>query len=74
MTLDTIKNGRTAVVLQVGRENLLRKRLLDMGFVPGRMLQVRKTVPNSNVIIVSLQGYSVALRRKDVQNIFVREV
>jgi len=48
-----------------------RRRLLDLGFVPGTALEVVRTAPLGDPLEVSLRGYRICLRRADVRDVCV---
>ena len=45
MTLDDLHMGKSGVILTVGGEGALRRRLLDMGLTPKTHVFVRKVAP-----------------------------
>lgn len=69
MTLDQLSVGRSAVILTVGGEGVLRCRLLDMGLIPGTKLTVNKIAPMGDPIELRLRGYLLAIRLEDAQKI-----
>ena len=74
MTLDNIKPGTTVVILKVGGEGLLRRRLLEMGLTPNTHVKVRKVAPMGDPIEVYLRSYVLTLRKEDASKIEVKEV
>ncbi len=50
------------------------RRLLDMGFTPGSELFVAGVAPFGGTILVSLRGFSVALRESAAETIMVVKV
>ena len=45
MTLDQLHAGQTAVIVSVGGDGILRRRLLDMGLTPNTRVIMRKVAP-----------------------------
>lgn len=74
MTLDLVRKGNKAVVTKVCGCGYLRSRILDIGVVPGTVVRVGNAAPLGDPVIVFLRGYTLALRREDMRNIFVEEV
>lgn len=72
MTLNEIKPGVRAVVTAVNGNGAMRRRLLDMGLVPGTEVHVIRRAPAGDPIEVGLRGYSLTLRRSDAQIIDIR--
>ena len=60
--LAELPNGVLARVVSVGGERAYRRRLLELGFVPGTELRVVRKVPVGNVLEVELRYSRVSLR------------
>ncbi|MCF0137245.1 MAG: ferrous iron transport protein A [Oscillospiraceae bacterium] len=56
MPLDRLEIGKSALILSVGGENKLRCRLLDMGFVPGTEVSLRRAAPMGDPLEIALRG------------------
>ena len=69
MTLDQLPIGDTAAITFVGGEGALRRRLLDMGLIPGTTVTVRKVAPMGDPMELRLRGYELTLRASDARNI-----
>lgn len=74
MTLDELKIGSSGIIISVGGEPALRRRLLDMGLTPKTKVLVRKVAPLGDPIELSLRGYELTIRKDDANNIEVEEV
>lgn len=74
MTLDEIQPGHSVVIISVGGQGLLRRRLLEMGLTPKTIVQVRKVAPMGDPIEVFLRSYVLTLRKEDASKIEVEEV
>ena len=73
MTIDDLKIGQKGVIAQVGGEGPLRLRFLDMGLIPGTVVQKQKVAPMGDPIQIQLRGYELTIRREDAQKITLRE-
>jgi Fe2+ transport system protein FeoA len=69
--LDRIAPGHRAVVRVIAAENGARRRLHEMGFVPGTPLRVVRLAPLGDPMQVELHGYHVSLRRSEARTILV---
>ncbi len=69
MTLDQIKPGNGGVIVSVGGEGALRRRLLDMGLTPKTTVWVRKVAPMGDPLELSLRGYLLSIRKEDAAKI-----
>lgn len=72
MTLSDLKNGQRAVILHVGGAGQFRKRILEMGFVHGKIVTVVQGAPMADPVHYRIMGYDVSLRRADAELIEVR--
>ena len=73
MTLKDLKIGQSALVLVVGGEKALRRRLLEMGITPHTTVTVKKAAPMGDPIEIFLRGYVLSLRLEDAERITVEE-
>ena len=74
MTLKDLAVGKSAKVIEVGGEKVLRRRLLDMGVTPRTVVTKRKTAPMGDPIELSLRGYLLTIRLADAEEIKVEEI
>jgi Fe2+ transport system protein FeoA len=74
MTLKDLKIGKSGLVLAVGGEKILRKRLLEMGITPRTTITVKKAAPMGDPIELLLRGYVLSLRLAEAEKITVEEV
>jgi Fe2+ transport system protein FeoA len=70
-TLADLALHRAARVTSVGGEGALRRRLMEMGLLPGTPIEVVRVAPLGDPIEVRLRGYSLSLRRDDARAIDV---
>jgi Fe2+ transport system protein FeoA len=73
MTLKDLPVGKSGMVLTVGGEKALRRRLLDMGITPHTTVTVKKTAPMGDPIELLLRGYVLSLRLADAEKITIEE-
>jgi Fe2+ transport system protein FeoA len=74
MSLKDLKIGKSGVVVTVGGEKALRRRLLEMGITPRTTVTVKKTAPLGDPIELFLRGYVLSLRLADAEKITVEEL
>ncbi len=72
MSLDCLRPGNRAVVIQIDTDPALRCRLRDFGLVPGTVICCRYRNPWGDVTALELRGSVIALRTRDLQRIRVR--
>ncbi|MGE3287028.1 MAG: FeoB small GTPase domain-containing protein [Pseudonocardia sp.] len=72
--LDALVPGDRAAVTAVAGPDDVRRRLMQMGFVPGTVVDVIATAPLGDPLEVALRGYRVAVRRTEAAWVAVGEV
>lgn len=70
-TLDRLKNGESADVLEVRVEGKIKRRLVEMGITPGTRVTVTKRAPLGDPIEIALRGYKLTIRQADARGIRV---
>lgn len=68
--LSQIKNGESAVVRAI-LESSLKVKLMEMGLVEGKKLEILYRAPFGDPIAVDIDGYVLSLRRDEAQLIEV---
>lgn len=71
LTLDGLTRGQRAIVRGVDGEGRYRRRLLEMGLVPGVEVQLVQVAPLGDPVTISLRGSRLSLRRGDAASIQV---
>ncbi len=71
MRLDELKTGEKAVILKILGHGAFRKRLVEMGFVKGREIEVILHAPLLDPIKYRLMGYDISLRASEARLIEV---
>lgn len=74
MKLSELHNGDRARILSVGGHGAFRKRILEMGFVQGQVVEVIQAAPLKDPVYYRLMDYNVSLRRKEAGLITVELV
>lgn len=70
-TLNMLETGQKARVIQVRGGGRSRKRLLEMGMVPGTVLSVTKKAPLGDPVDFKLKGYNLSLRKAEAESVVV---
>ena len=63
-----------AIIHQVRGHGALRKRLLDMGVIPGAEIAVVRVAPLGDPVEYLVKGYHLSLRRSEAEQILVHTV
>ena len=69
--LDEMIKGETGLIKKVEGEGRFRRRLLDMGVIPGAQVYLRKKAPLGDPIEVTIRGYELTLRKEEANLVFV---
>ncbi len=74
MTAERLAPDGAGRVIDVTLSGMLRRRLFDLGVIPGAVIRRRFTAPSGSPIAFEVQGAIVALRKADAANLIVQEV
>lgn len=69
MTLAELSSGESRTVLSVRGQNVITRRLMEMGVIPGVAVRMVKSAPFGDPIEIRVRGYSLALRRSEAEAI-----
>lgn len=65
MRLSDLQTGHSAVILKVLGHGGFRRRIMEMGFVRGKRVEVLQNAPLKDPIKYKIMGYEVSLRRSE---------
>lgn len=74
ITLRSFKPGAKVKVTKLTGEGAVRRRMMDMGMVPGTTVEIERVAPLGDPIEVKVKGYHLSLRKNEAANIFVEEI
>lgn len=74
MRLSELKTGEECVVVKILGHGAFRKRVIEMGFVRGRIVKVLLDAPLKDPVKYELLGYAVSLRRAEADMIEVVKI
>ena len=63
----------SARLLEIGGERAFRRRLMELGFLPGSRLRVIRNIDVGGVMEVEVRNCRVTLRQNEAQALFVTE-
>lgn len=72
--LSELKVGEKARVVKVGGQDMLKKRLLSMGLVPGEELVVKRIAPLGDPIDIQVRNYDLSLRKEEARVVVVEVI
>ncbi|MCA9626701.1 MAG: ferrous iron transport protein A [Myxococcales bacterium] len=71
MTLDTAHIGEHLRIQQVSGERAFRRRLLELGLVPGTRVELKRVAPLGDPVELLVRGCSLSIRRAEARFIHV---
>jgi Fe2+ transport system protein FeoA len=74
MLLSELKEGETGIIIRVGGNGALRRRILEMGIVKGTKIYVDKYAPLKDPLELIVKNYHISLRVEEAAQITVEKV
>lgn len=74
ITLDNLKIGKTGKVIEIHNTGSIRRRLLDMGLIPGTKVTAILSSPFQDPIAYRIKNATIAIRKCDSKYIVVEEL
>ena len=71
MKLSELKTGQSGIIVKVSGRGAFRKRIIEMGFVRGKTVEVLLNAPLQDPVKYKLMGYEVSLRHQEAAMIEV---
>ena len=72
--LASLKPAMRAKVVTISGKGAVKRRIMDMGVIPGAIVEVEKVAPLGDPIEVKIKGYHLSLRKSEATGIFVEVV
>ena len=69
--LDTLEPGKKGTIRKIKGRGPIRRRIADMGVVPGVVVEVERVAPLGDPVEVKLLGYHLSLRKEEARGISV---
>jgi len=70
MNLSNLKPGQQGKILKLDSSiGPIRRRLMDMGVIPGETIKVEKVAPMGDPIEVTVKSYNLSLRKNEAKGI-----
>ncbi len=70
--LSSLAPGTQATVLRIDIPVAQRVRLMEMGMLPGTVVDVVRFAPLGDPLEIRLRGYHLSLRKRDAEQIWVQ--
>ena len=69
--LSTLRPGARARIVRVAGKGPVHRRIMDMGVVPGTLIEMKRVAPLGDPIEVIVRGYHLSLRKEEAANVYV---
>jgi ferrous iron transport protein A len=73
MTLGDVPPGARVVVARVGGARAFRRRLMELGVIPGTAVEVLRVAPLGDPVELSARGCNLSIRRAEARLVDVVE-
>ncbi|MDC0703898.1 FeoA family protein [Priestia sp. AB] len=72
--LSTFTIGETVQLERIEIEGALKRRLLDLGFIPGAIIKVLQKSPLGDPVAYQVSHTTIGLRKEESSKIYVKKV
>lgn len=69
-----VKLNKKVIIKKIDCENPMRRRILDMGLTTNTPIVLTKVAPLGDPYEISVRGYTLTLRKQELEHIYVEEV
>lgn len=71
MRLTELAAGKSGIVSSITAGGMQRRRLMDMGFIPGTKVETVRRSPTGNPTAYLIRGTVIALRKEESDMLFI---
>tara|TARA_B100001013_G_C24534683_1_gene412179 strand:+ start:656 stop:919 length:264 start_codon:yes stop_codon:yes gene_type:complete len=71
-SLSDLRLGETAVLERLDLEEEDSQRLMELGFLPGTKILVRRPAPGGDPMVFQVEGSEIAIRRETARRLKIR--
>lgn len=71
-TLRSVRPGKRAVIQRVGGPRAFRRRLLELGLLPGTVVEIVRIAPLGDPMELRARGCTLSIRREQAGHVLVR--
>ncbi|NME83850.1 ferrous iron transport protein A [Clostridium sp. SM-530-WT-3G] len=69
MNINSLSYGEKGIIKNIEGNSKLVKRLFALGCIEGTEVQLKRTAPLGDPIIINVRGFDLAIRKKDAESI-----
>ncbi|MDC7242472.1 MAG: ferrous iron transport protein A [Sphaerochaetaceae bacterium] len=71
LTLDKARTDSQVEIVKVNGEKATKRRLLELGILPGTEIRVNKVAPLGDPIELTVKNSQITIRKKDAANVVI---
>ena len=72
LKLSELRQGESAVIVDINLPDELAHRLMELGFLPGGRIEAARSAPGGGPRVFRVDGTEIALRRETANHVTVR--
>jgi Fe2+ transport system protein FeoA len=72
ISLKDLPPGQSAHLVEIGGDRSFRRRLMELGFLPGTRVRMVRRVDIGDLVEIELRGSHISLRRSEASAVFLR--
>jgi Fe2+ transport system protein FeoA len=69
--LKDLEPGQKAKIAKISGTSSIKRRIMDMGLVPGAEIEMERYAPLGDPVEIKLKGYHLSLRKEEAENIVI---
>lgn len=73
MTLLDVPHRKTVIVEEVAGDRSFRRRIMEMGLLPGTPVRIVAVAPLGDPLTIELRSSRLSIRKKEAEQVRVRE-
>jgi len=70
-TIVDMRPGQRAKIIKVNSSGKINKRIIDMGVVPGAIIEFEQVAPLGDPVKIRIKGYRLSLRKNEASQIHI---
>jgi ferrous iron transport protein A len=73
MKLSQVKIGQSCII-ESFTDEFLKLKLMEMGCIPGEIVQVVRLAPPGDPIAINVANYTLSMRKEEADTVIVKEI
>ena len=69
MSINSLNFGEKGIIQNIEGNSKLVKRLCALGCIEGTEVQLKRTAPLGDPVIINVRGFDLAIRKRDAESI-----